>query len=119
MAWAAALGREGQVDSAVALYRTVTAPALRGSALDALAALLLKTATQDAAQAQYPLAIERLQEITQARAGYPQRPPGLAPAPHRTGGRGGAPDHGRTCRRCRGNAQHGGRGALGAGDEDS
>jgi tetratricopeptide (TPR) repeat protein len=71
MAWAAALGREGQVDSAVALYRTVTAPALRGSALDALAALLLKTATQDAAQAQYPLAIERLQEITRLAPATP------------------------------------------------
>ena len=28
MAWAAYLGRKGEVDSAVALYRTVTAPAL-------------------------------------------------------------------------------------------
>jgi tetratricopeptide (TPR) repeat protein len=64
MAWAAALGRTGQIDSAVALYRTVTAPALRTSALDALAALLLKASSADAAQAQYPTAISRLIEIT-------------------------------------------------------
>jgi tetratricopeptide (TPR) repeat protein len=64
MAWAAYLGRKGEVDSAVALYRAVTAPALRRPALDALAALLVKTSTADAAQAQYANAISRLQEIS-------------------------------------------------------
>jgi tetratricopeptide (TPR) repeat protein len=64
MAWAATLGREGKIDSAVALYRTVTVPALRASALDALAALLLKASSAAAAQAQYPNAINRLIEIT-------------------------------------------------------
>jgi hypothetical protein len=63
MAWAAALGRKGQVDAAVALYRTVTAPALHAPALDALAALLLKASAADAAKAQYPNAISRLMEI--------------------------------------------------------
>jgi hypothetical protein len=63
MAWAAYLGRKGEVDSAVALYRAVTAPALRKPALDALAALLVKTSTADAAQAQYVNAISRLEEI--------------------------------------------------------
>jgi flavin-binding protein dodecin len=63
VAWAASLGRKGEVDAAVALYRTVTAPALRPAALDAMAALLLKTSTADAAQAQYPNAISRLVEI--------------------------------------------------------
>ena len=63
MAWAAALGRKGQVDEAVALYRSVTAPSLRRPALDALAALLFKSATTDAAAAQYPNAIQRLREI--------------------------------------------------------
>jgi hypothetical protein len=72
MAWAAALGRQGQIDSAVALYRTVTAPAaLRRSALDALAALLLKASTADAAQAQYPNAISRLMEITRLAPATP------------------------------------------------
>jgi hypothetical protein len=63
MAWAAALGRTGRVDVAVSLYRSVTAPSLRKRALDALAALLLATATADARQGQYPNAIQRLTEI--------------------------------------------------------
>jgi tetratricopeptide (TPR) repeat protein len=63
MAWAAALGRKGEVDAAVALYRSVTAPPLRRAALDALAALLFTTATAEAARAQYPDAILRLREI--------------------------------------------------------
>ncbi len=63
MAWAAALGRTGRVDVAVSLYRSVTAPSLRRRALDALAALLLATATADARQGQYPSAIQRLTEI--------------------------------------------------------
>ena len=74
MAWAASLGRKGEVDSSVALYQTVTAPALRGSALDALAALLLTTSTADAAQAQYPNAISRLLEI---RSLAPATPGGI------------------------------------------
>jgi tetratricopeptide (TPR) repeat protein len=63
MAWAAALGRKGKVDIAVSLYRSVTDPSLRSQALDALAALLLKTATADAAGGRYPTAIQRLLEI--------------------------------------------------------
>ncbi|MHB8489569.1 MAG: hypothetical protein ACYDC4_10345 [Candidatus Dormibacteria bacterium] len=63
MAWAASLGRKGSVDVAVSLYRSVTAPSLRRQALDALAALLLRTATADAGEAQYPNAIQRLLEI--------------------------------------------------------
>jgi hypothetical protein len=63
MAWAATLGRKGKVDSAVALYRAVTSRALRPAALEALATLLLKASTADAAQAQYTSAISRLVEI--------------------------------------------------------
>jgi hypothetical protein len=63
MAWAASLGRKGDVDAAVALYRSVTAPSLRRAALDALAALLLNTASAEAAAGQYPNAILRLLEI--------------------------------------------------------
>jgi hypothetical protein len=63
MAWAAALGRAGKVDQAVALYRSVTAASLRKRALDALAALLDKTAASDAASTRYPSAILRLLEI--------------------------------------------------------
>lgn len=63
MAWAAALGRQGKVDEAVALYRSVVSPSLRSKASEALAALLLKTASADASTAQYPKAIMRLQEI--------------------------------------------------------
>jgi tetratricopeptide (TPR) repeat protein len=51
------------VDVAVSLYRSVTATSLRKRALDALAALLLATATADARQGQYPNAIQRLTEI--------------------------------------------------------
>lgn len=74
MAWAAYLGRKGQVNSAVALYRTVSAPALRKPALDALAALLVKTSAADAAQAQYANAITRLMEI---RSLAPTTPGGI------------------------------------------
>jgi hypothetical protein len=63
MAWAAALARKGKVDSAVALYRSVTAPTFRRAALDALAAILFTAATAEAAAAQYPAAILRLREI--------------------------------------------------------
>lgn len=63
MAWAAALGRQGKIDQAVALYRSVTAHSMRTQALDALAALLYRTAASDAASAQYPNAIARLLEI--------------------------------------------------------
>ena len=51
------------MDVAVSLYRSVTTPSLRKRALDALAALLLATATADARQGQYPNAIQRLTEI--------------------------------------------------------
>jgi hypothetical protein len=71
MAWAAALGRKGQIDTAVALYRTVTARALRVPALDALGALLLKASSADAAQGQYVNAISRLNEITKLAPATP------------------------------------------------
>jgi hypothetical protein len=71
MAWAATLGRMGRVDVAVTLYRSVTAPTLRTRALDALAALLLKTATADARQALYPNAVQRLNEIETIAAATP------------------------------------------------
>ena len=62
--WAAALGRRGQVDAAVALYRSVTSPpSLRLQAVDAMAALLLKTAAADAAAGGYMSAIQWLDEI--------------------------------------------------------
>jgi hypothetical protein len=63
MAWAASLGARGRVDAAVALYRSVSGRTLGTRALDALAALLFKTAATDAAGAQYSEAILRLQEI--------------------------------------------------------
>lgn len=71
MAWAAALGREGKVDQAVALYRSVTALSLRRQALDDLAALLFKTSAGDAAQADYPTAILRLDEIVRLAPATP------------------------------------------------
>jgi hypothetical protein len=71
MAWAATLGRMGRVDVAVTLYRSVTTPTLRTRALDALAALLLKTATADAGQALYPNAVQRLNEIETIAAASP------------------------------------------------
>ena len=77
IAWAAALGRKGNVDVAVSLYRSVTDPSLRSQALQALAALLLKTATADAAMRRYPTAIQRLLEI-QALA--PATPAGVQAA---------------------------------------
>jgi hypothetical protein len=63
MAWAASLGSQGKVDAAVALYRSVTARPLQTRALDALAALLFKSAATEAAGAQYSEAIVRLEEI--------------------------------------------------------
>ena len=71
MAWAAALGRDGKVDQAVALYRSVTTPTLRGQALDDLAALLLKASANDAAEADYPNAILRLDEIARLAPATP------------------------------------------------
>ena len=71
MAWAAALGRKGQVDAAVALYRSVTLPSLRTRANDALAALLLKTAAADAAADRYASAIDRLREIATLASATP------------------------------------------------
>lgn len=62
--WAAALGRKGQVDAAVALYRSVASPpSFRRKAVDAMAALLLKTAAADAAAGHYVNAIQRLGEV--------------------------------------------------------
>jgi tetratricopeptide (TPR) repeat protein len=62
--WAAALGRKGQVDAAVSLYRSVTSPpSLHRQAVDAMGALLVKTAAADAAAGHYLDAIQRLDEI--------------------------------------------------------
>jgi tetratricopeptide (TPR) repeat protein len=77
MAWAAALGRSGKIDQAVALYRSVSAPSLRKQALDDLAALLFKTSTADTANADYSSAILRLQEIARLA---PAAPSGIAAA---------------------------------------
>lgn len=63
LAWAGALGRQGKVDAAVAVYRSVTGVALRPKALNALATLLFKSAAADAADAEYSSAILRLLEI--------------------------------------------------------
>jgi len=71
MAWAAALGRRGKVDQAVAIYRSVRATSLRKQALDDLAALLFKTSADDAAGADYPSAILRLDEIARLAPATP------------------------------------------------
>jgi hypothetical protein len=63
LAWARALGREGKIDEAVAVYRSVTAAALHGQATQAIAALLYAAATADAARGAYPSAILRLDQI--------------------------------------------------------
>lgn len=63
MAWAKSLGRSGQIDEAVVLYRSVSAGALRSKATAALAALLYTASTSDAAHGAYPAAIARLEEI--------------------------------------------------------
>lgn len=63
LAWAKALGREGRVDEAVVLYRSVSERSLRPAATAALAALLYASSTSDAAHAAYPAAIARLEEI--------------------------------------------------------
>jgi tetratricopeptide (TPR) repeat protein len=63
LAWAKALGRDGKVDEAVTLYRTVSDRALRPQALTALAALLYASAASDAAHGAYPAAIARLEQI--------------------------------------------------------
>ena len=71
LAWAAALGRAGNVDAAVALYRSERAPSFRREATDALGALLLETAAADAARGAYPSAILRLEELERLAAGTP------------------------------------------------
>src|SRR3984957_1122581 len=63
MAWAKSLGRKGQVDEAVVLYRSVTDRSLRPEAMAALATLLYASSTGDAAHQAYPAAIARLEEI--------------------------------------------------------
>jgi tetratricopeptide (TPR) repeat protein len=63
MAWAAALGREGKTDQAVAVYRVVTAPALRKPAANALAALLYKVSDTEVGLTEFAPAILRLEEI--------------------------------------------------------
>ena len=67
--WAAALGRAGHIDAAVALYRSEQAPSLRAEATNALAALLLKAAAGDVAHGAYPSAILRLQQIEKLAGG--------------------------------------------------
>jgi len=69
LAWAAALGRAGDIDAAVALYRSEHAPSLRLEATNAVGALLLKAAAADAARGAYPSAILRLQQVERLAAG--------------------------------------------------
>jgi tetratricopeptide (TPR) repeat protein len=63
LAWARSLGRKGQVDEAVVLYRSVRNGSLRPKATEALASLLYASSMSDAAHSAYPAAIARLQEI--------------------------------------------------------
>jgi tetratricopeptide (TPR) repeat protein len=63
MAWAKALGRKGQIDEAVELYRSVSDRTLRPDAMDALAELLYSASMTDVAHNAYPAAIARLEEI--------------------------------------------------------
>jgi tetratricopeptide (TPR) repeat protein len=63
LAWARAYGREGGIDEAVALYRSVLAGALHSQAVDGLAALLFAASRSDAAHGQYPSAILRLEQV--------------------------------------------------------
>jgi tetratricopeptide (TPR) repeat protein len=63
LAWANALGREGRIDEAVALYRSVTAGTVRAQATDALAVLLYASSARDAARGAYPSAILRLEQV--------------------------------------------------------
>jgi tetratricopeptide (TPR) repeat protein len=63
LAWARALGREGKVDEAVALYRAVSERSLRTEATASLASLLYASSASDAAHGAYPAAIARLEEI--------------------------------------------------------
>jgi hypothetical protein len=62
LAWAKALGREGRIDEAVALYRSETG-SLRARATDALAVLLYASSASDAARGAYPSAILRLEQL--------------------------------------------------------
>jgi tetratricopeptide (TPR) repeat protein len=63
LAWAKALGREGRVDEAVVLYRSVSVLSLRPKATAALASLLYASSMSDVAHAAYPAAITRLEQI--------------------------------------------------------
>jgi tetratricopeptide (TPR) repeat protein len=63
LAWAKALGGEGRIDEAVALYRSVATGSLRARANDALAALLYASSARDAARGAYSSAILRLEQI--------------------------------------------------------
>lgn len=63
LAWAKALGREGRIDDAVALYRSVTTEPLRARATAALAVLLYASSAGDAARGAYASAILRLEQI--------------------------------------------------------
>jgi tetratricopeptide (TPR) repeat protein len=63
LAWARSLGRHGQIDEAVVLYRSVSEASLRPTATAALATLLYTSSTSDAAHGAYPAAIARLEQI--------------------------------------------------------
>jgi tetratricopeptide (TPR) repeat protein len=69
LAWAKALGREGRIDEAVALYRSVSPGPLHARATEALAVLLYTSATGDAARGAYPTAIVRLEQIVAVAPG--------------------------------------------------
>jgi hypothetical protein len=68
LAWAKALGREGKIDEAVSVYRSVTPVSLRRQATEAIAALLYGSATADAARDAYPSAIVRLEQVVRLAA---------------------------------------------------
>lgn len=69
LAWARAYGRQGRIDEAVALYRSVPAGPLQSQAVDGLAALLSAAAKSDAAHGQYPSAILRLEQVVAVAPG--------------------------------------------------
>jgi len=69
LSWAAALGRAGDVDAAVAVYRSEDSPALRAQVAEAVGTLLLDAAAADAARGAYPSAVLRLQQVEELASG--------------------------------------------------
>ncbi len=88
MAWARFLGRKGEVDEAVVLYRSVTDRSLRPEATAALATLLYSSSTSDAAHQAYPAAIARTRGDHRAGPEHRDRSAGATATPDRPGRRG-------------------------------